>query len=134
MLKTIFFSYFCAINKSLHLNENNPYRRRTDCRAALYHCNQRLHRAYQTLHFFRYGGNSRIEKYEKPDTRATEREGRRTDSQSPSAGRRGCVAGRTRKRDAVGGVCPLDGEEVGKRQQTPGIYYRRTLWLFTKGI
>ena len=70
----------------------------------------------------------------KPDTRATEREGRRTDSQSPSAGRRGCVAGRTRKRDAVGGVCPLDGEKVGKRQQTPGIYYRRTLWLFTKGI
>lgn len=45
----------------MHLNENNPYRRRTDCRAALYHCNQRLHRAYQTLHFFRYGGNSRIE-------------------------------------------------------------------------
>ena len=28
----------------------------------------------------------------------------------------------------------VDGEEVGKRQQTPGIYYRRTLWLFTKGI
>ena len=56
------------------------------------------------------------------------------EGESPSAGRRGCVAGRTRKRDAVGGVCPLDGEEVGKRQQTPGIYYRRTLWLFTKGI
>ena len=25
-------------------------------------------------------------------------------------------------------------DEHGKRQQTPGIYYRRTLWLFTKGI